>query len=261
MRMLKKLLFLILSFISYISFGQTERISIQGTILSDSTFVENVHIINKNSQKATISNRYGKFEIPVKENDTLLFSSIQFQSKIFIVKEEFLKNVQLIIINLKPKNNKLNEVIVKKSNNIAKGLGLPNADKKPLTKIESRLNYHNKSSVPIVILAALLNQKGGLENIFYLASRERKRDRKLQKLIDQEKFNIQTEKDIQKIRFYFKDKFFSETINIPPKEINFFIKYCLNKDIINLFYKEMYIEIIDIFIVESKTFLKKIENE
>jgi len=257
----KKLLFLILLFISYISFGQTERVTIQGIISSDSTFVENVHIINKNSRIATISDNHGFFQIPVRKNDTLLFSAIQFQSKIFVIKEALLENSHPIIISLKPKINKLNEVIVKKPNNMANALGLPNANKKPLTKIESRLNYHSKASVPIVILATLLGQRGGLEDLFYIVSGSRKRDRKLQNLIDQDMFNIQTEKDIQKIRLYFKDKFFIETINISPEEINFFIKYCLNKGIINLFYKEMYIEIIDIFIIESNTYLKKIGNE
>jgi hypothetical protein len=257
----KKILFLIVSVISHISFGQTERVTIQGKITSDSTFVENVHIINKNSRKATISNKYGEFQIPVKENDTLLFSAIQFRSKILIFKEALLENSQLIRINLQPKNNRLKEVIVKNPNNIAKGLGLPNADKKPLTKIESRLNYHTKASLPIAILATLLNKKGGINDMLYIASGNRKRDRKLQKLIDQDKFNIQTEKDIQNIRRYFKDTFFRETINIPTEEINFFIRYCLKKDIINLYYKEMYIEVIDIFISESKPYLKKIENE
>jgi len=257
----KKLLVLIFAFITSISFGQAERVTIKGLILSDSTFVENIHIINKNSRKATISNKYGQFQIPVKENDTLLFSAIQYRSKIFIIKQEVLMSTKFIVINLNPKINKLNEVIVKKSPNMARALDLPNAGKKPLTKIESRLNYHSKASVPIVILATLLGQRGGLEDIFYIVSGDRKRDRKLQQLIDQDKFTIQTEKDIQKIRVHFKDKFFNEIINIPAEEIDIFIKYCLKKDIINLFYKEMYIEIIDIFIIESKTYLKKIGNE
>ena len=72
--------------------------------------------------------------------------------KIFNFKEKLLKNAQLIIINFKLKINNLNEVIVKKSANMAKALSLPNADKKPLTKIENKLNYHNKPSVPILLL-------------------------------------------------------------------------------------------------------------
>ena len=257
----KKLLFLILSCISYFSFGQTERVTIQGVISSDSTFVENVHIINKNSRIATISDSNGFFQIPVKENDTLLISAIQFQSKIYIIKEELLEISQQIIINLKPKINRLNEVVVKKSNNMAKVLGLPNANKKPLTKIESRLNYHTKASLPIAILAALLNKRGGINDIFYIASGNRKKDRKLQKLIDIDKINIQTEKDIQHIRIHFKNKFFNETLKIPIDEIYSFIRYCLKNDIINLFYKEMYVEIIDIFIAESKNYLTKTGNE
>ena len=144
---------------------------------------------------------------------------------------------------------------------MAKVLGLPNAGKKPLTKIESRLNYHTKASLPIAILAALLNKSGGINDIFYIASGNRKKDRKLQKLIDIDKISIQTEKDIQQIRIHFKNKFFNERLKIPIDEIDSFIRYCLKNDIINLFYKEMYVEIIDIFIAESKNYLIKTGNE
>ena len=257
----KKLLYLLIIFIPFFTFGQEGRVLIHGNITFNSAFVENVHIINKNSHKATVSNEFGKFEIPVKENDTLLFSAIQFQSKYLIIAKKLIESPQQLSIILNPKINNLNEVIVKKSKNMAGELGLPNAGKKPLTKIESRLNYHSKASVPLVILATLLGQKGGLEDIYYIASGNRKRDRKLQRLINQDKFNVQTEKDIEKIRTHFKDEFFSKTIHIPVGEINFFIKYCLQKDIINLFYQEMYIEVIDIFIVESKSYLKKIGHE
>ena len=257
----KKLLYLLIILIPFCIFGQEVRLSIQGKITYNSTYVENVHIINKNSKKATVSNEFGEFKIPVKENDTLLFSAIQFQSKYIIITRKLIESPQQLTIILNPKINNLNEVIVKKSKNMARELGLPNAGKKPLTKIESRLNYHTKSSLPIAILAAILNKKGGINDIYYITTGNRKRDRKLQRLINQDIFNIQTEKDIEKIRIHFKDEFFSETIKIPVNEINFFIKYCLQKDIINLFYREMYIEVIDIFLAESKPYLKKIGHE
>lgn len=257
----KKILFLLQLFFTCSLYGQVDRIKIQGKILSDSTSVENVHIINKNSRKATISNQNGSFKIPVRVNDTLQFSAIQYQTKLFIIDKFLLENTQLITIYLSPKINRLKEVIVKRPNNMAIALGLPNADKKPLTKIESRLNYHTKASLPIAIIATILGQSGGLEDIFYIASGKRKKDRKLQNLIDKDKFSIQTEKDVQKIRIYFKDKFFIETLQIPTNEINFFIKHCLKNNIIYLFQKERHIEIIDIFIKESNPFLNKIKNE
>ena len=64
--------------------AQDSRIIIKGSIMSDSIFVDNTHIVNKNSNKGSISNNYGEFSISVKENDTLLISGIQYYNKIII---------------------------------------------------------------------------------------------------------------------------------------------------------------------------------
>ena len=134
------------------------------------------------------------------------------------------------------------------SNNMAKSLGLPNADKIPLNKLERNLNYYSQESVAVVILATLLGQQGGIDDLYNIISGNRKRDRKLKKLIDEDKKLELNQEYIQIIRDYFKDDFFLNTLKIPKENIDGFVEFCLPKDIVNLFEKQRHLEVVDIFI-------------
>ncbi|MCF6296946.1 MAG: carboxypeptidase-like regulatory domain-containing protein [Flavobacteriaceae bacterium] len=242
--------------------AQDNRHPIHGFVTNDSLPIENVHIINKTTSKGTISNYNGKFNISVKENDTLIFSSIQYKTKWIIVNNQQLKNKSLKII-LFQKTNNLPEVIVK---NMAKSLGLPNADKTPLNKLERNLNAYSQKSAPLVFLDALLlgpilnnipfvkQRKGGIDDIYNIISGNRKRDQKLKKLIDEDQELETNQKYIQNIRNHFQDDFFINTLHIPKEKINLFIDYCLPKNIIYLFNKKRHVEVVNIFIKESEDF-------
>lgn len=236
-------------------YAQNRRVPINGKIKADSVSVRDVYIINKNSQKATISDENGEFQISVKESDTLFISSIQFESQHLLINQTHLNNFQLIIY-LRPQINQLEEVVVQKPVNMAMALGLPNASKKPLTQIERKLNYYSKASLPLVILGTLIGQQGGIENIYYIVSGNRKKDRKLKQLIDADKRKELNSKTIKNIRLHFGDDFFIKTLQIPKKEIDLFIESCESKDIINLFNKGKTLEVTDILIKESKTYKK-----
>lgn len=257
----KLLLFFFLFVMTFNGFTQKKRIEIQGNIISDSTSVENIHVINKTTKKATTSDYKGRFRIPVKMNDTLVFSSVQFENKTIIINKVHIKNLS-IIVSIKSAVNQLSEVKIQKSKNIAGSLGLPNAEKKPLNKLESRLNYHSKASVARVLLGVLLREKGSINDIYYITSGKRKKDRKLTKLIENDKFDVYQSQQIQEIRKLYTDAFFTKTLKLPKEEIDFFIKFCDTKgDVIYLFSKHRDLEVIDLFIKESKYYLKQLKNE
>ena len=253
------LFFLLL--VTFNGFTQSKRIVIQGNIISDSTSVENIHIINKTTKKATTSDFKGRFRMPVKINDTIIFSAVQFENKTIIINKTHIKNLS-ITVAIKSAVNQLSEVFIKKSKNIAKGLGLPNADKKPLNKLESRLNYHSKASIARVLLGILLREKGSINDIYYITSGKRKKDRKLTNLIESDKFSVYQFQQLQEIKKQYKEAFFTKTLKLPKEEIDYFIKFCDSKeDVVYLFSKKRDLEVIDIFIKESKPYLKKLENE
>ncbi len=97
-------------FCCYFSFAQT--IQIAGTIKSDVN-VENIHVINKTSQKFTITDKYGKFKIPASLNDTISFSSVQHKPKELIISKEILDRKTVLVL-LEEAINTLDQVTIGK---------------------------------------------------------------------------------------------------------------------------------------------------
>ena len=71
----------LLTFITINCFSQETATVITGKIISSNKPISNVHIINLQTMRGTISNDYGEFEIRVSVNDTLLISSIEFEKR------------------------------------------------------------------------------------------------------------------------------------------------------------------------------------
>ena len=77
-------------FTCFLASGQENRILISGKVTNDTIPIENVHVINKNSQKGSITNQLGQFKLSVTDKDTLMISDIQYQNKIIIVNHDHL---------------------------------------------------------------------------------------------------------------------------------------------------------------------------
>ena len=96
-----------------LSFSQSIlRKNLKGQVVNDSIKVDNVVIFNINAQKGTAVFADGSFELEVRENDTLFFSSLSFlPEKILVTNREIEKG--LLIVPLEAFVNKLQEVVVK----------------------------------------------------------------------------------------------------------------------------------------------------
>lgn len=105
-------LILILCFVQF-GFSQSLlRKNLKGQVVNDSIKVDNVVVFNINSQKGTTVYTDGSFELEVRENDTLFFSSLSFlPEKILITDREIEKG--MLIVPLEAFVNKLQEVVVK----------------------------------------------------------------------------------------------------------------------------------------------------
>ena len=244
-----------------LTYGQENRVLISGKVSNDSIPIENVHIINKNSKKGTITNRLGQFKLSVTDKDTLLISDIQFQNKIIVINQDHLLT-KYLKVNLLDLSNELDEVIVRQYDDMSEELGLPNAGKKPLNKLERNLNHYSQKSTPIVILEALLFKPGGIDDIYNIVSGNRKRDRKLKSLIEQDKLIADNKKYIQKIRAHFQDDFFINSVKIEKEQIDPYLFFCLPQGIVNLYDKGRLIEVIDILLKnKEKYFASLTEND
>lgn len=242
-----------------LAYSQENRVLISGEIKNDSVPIENVHIINKSAQKGTITNRIGQFKISVTDKDTLMISDIQFQNKIIIVNQDHLLT-KFIEINLLELTNELDEVVVQQFDDMSEELGLPNAGKEPLNKLDRNLNHYSQKSTPIVILEALLFKPGGIDDIYNIVSGNRKKDRKLKQLIQEDQLNAGKLEYVKVIRAHFQDDFFTNSVKIEEEYIDTYIYYCLAQDIGSLYDKGRLIEVIDILLKSKEQYFLSLET-
>ena len=235
--------------------SQENRSMISGTLTSDTLRIENAHVINKTSKRGSITNAQGIFKISAKEGDTLIISDIQYQGKIIVLNKQQMASANLDI-ELEVLTEELEEVVLEHYGNMAEELGLPNAGKAPLTKVERNLNAYSQKSTPVVILQALLFKPGGIDDIYNIISGNRKRDRKLKQLLDDDLRNEKNKSLANRIREEFNDKFFLEEVQIPEELIESYILYCIPKGIPRLYEEGRLIEVIDIFLKNKEAFMK-----
>ena len=245
--------------VGFFAQAQENRIIISGVVKNDSIPIENVHIINKTSQKGSISNKMGQFKISVTDKDTLMISDIQFQNKLMVINRNHMVE-KFITINLFELNNELDEVIVQQYDDMSEELGLPNAGKKPLNKLDRNLNHYSQKSTPVVILQALLFKPGGIDDVYNIVSGNRKRDRKLKQLIQADQLSASKKQYVKKIREHFQDDFFVNSVKIQKEHIDSYIYFCLPQGIMNLFDKGRLIEVIDILLKSKESYFENLES-
>jgi hypothetical protein len=105
--MQKKLLYLMLLFLSFNGFAQEDQpldslgpeINLQGQIVSfeDKTPLSGAHLFNLNSVLGSVANDFGRFEIPTRANDTIYISYIGYQSIKLKITNDLLKGNELVI--------------------------------------------------------------------------------------------------------------------------------------------------------------------
>ena len=186
---MKKLTFLLL-LITFNTYSQKTK-PIYGIVIDSLGVVNDANIFNKNSNIGTNSTQKGDFKIYCKLGDTLVFSSVQHQTKEYIVNEgSFVSFNFKIYLNLKM--YELDEFELKKHNLLgvlaldisqikeveneisAVSLGLPNAGIPKLKPIDRKIYTASTSNGPIPLdliintingkIKRLKNQKKILED-------------------------------------------------------------------------------------------------
>ncbi|PHQ57059.1 MAG: TonB-dependent receptor [Lutibacter sp.] len=122
----KKIIYLVLFFISFKSFSQINVpkdtleindelvVTLKGQVIDHlkRNALGGAHLFNLNSVVGAVSDDDGYFEIPTKANDTIYFSYLGFQSIKLKITHDLLKGNELII-ELHEKVEEINEVVVK----------------------------------------------------------------------------------------------------------------------------------------------------
>lgn len=264
--MLNQLTFTFLVVLSMQSFGQDKRTLILGKVTSTSNVsIENIHILNKNSKKGTISDTYGHFSIPVKENDTLLVSAVHFYYKEIVITKDLIEAKRLVI-DLLQKINELEEVEVKAHNLLgnlttdAENVEEPKSIMNPMALDFSMIdfskpvvndidNIDRKKPPPTIGMvdpAYMVGVSAGIGFGKYVS----KENRKLNKLKQQDEL-------INNIRALVTDTFIINYLGIQREYVNHFIEYSISQGANDLFKQNRKIEMIDLLIELAPEFKKQ----
>lgn len=131
--MFQKYIFIIILFFS--TFAQAQLKNISGLVTANGE-VEGIHVLNKSSVKYTITDTDGSFTIPVKLNDTLVFSALKYQIKEVVISQKDISSNNLRV-KLEEKINELDEVTVGKVLTGNLGSDLKN------TPVETPINFYD----------------------------------------------------------------------------------------------------------------------
>lgn len=244
--MKNKISILVLFLLSQICFSQIGiRKPTRGQVVNDSINVENVVVFNVNSKTGTVTSPQGFFKIDVKENDTLVFSGLQFKSKKVVYSE--IKGI--LKIKLETFFYQLSEVVISKESDI-----------KPIQGSQSIVDqnyFDDEKSSP---KNRTMMQVGGIENPMDFVRMYKdvvktinKDTTKKSNKITQTDF---TEVAMQKIPY----SFFNSTLKLRDDEIKLFLVFCENDAKAKMIQKSNSDFEIMNFLIEKNIEFKKITN-
>ncbi|MHA7059944.1 peptidase associated/transthyretin-like domain-containing protein [Aquimarina sp. M1] len=245
--MAKGLPFIFFLFVFANGFSQSQRL--KGKIIADSLEGFAINIVNYTKKIGTTNDQKGYFEIPAAINDSIIFSSVQYEIVSLIVFEADIENKNFQI-KLTPIVRKLDQVRVsdinlsgnidKDSKDIEikpfvnnKSLGLPFRDIKQPTQIERKI-YTAKSGIidrPINYLNGTL--------------------KKLKRIKAIQDLNTL----IQKGENSFDTIFFTNHLGLPENLISDFMYYCAEDDYFeNLLENTKKLSLLEFFQVKAKLY-------
>ncbi|MDR5591849.1 carboxypeptidase-like regulatory domain-containing protein [Christiangramia sp. SM2212] len=222
--------FFMLFFTASNLFAQESRV-LEGQILADSIQPANVHVVNLDLEKGTTSDENGKFMIIAEQGDRILFSSVQFQNREIVIKQEDIESGK-IGVTLFPARNELDEVKItdlKLSGHLdldvpkikyfeREKYGIPYAEKK-LTQTERRLYTANAGVKSRWSYFGIL--LGGLP-LDVLMNDINGKTKYLKALQKQEQLQLEVQSGIDVLG----KSFFIEDLDLPETEIENFVYYC-----------------------------------
>ena len=246
--MMRIVIFLLL--VSNLLFSQDERTWIRGKVLYKNINVVSANVVNNTSGQATITNEDGEFEMKVRLNDRLVFSSVQYEIRSTTINKDILQKSRLVI-DVNEKVTILDEVVVGPENT-EKFLDLKKEEFK-------RVDYIADKSTRIkneILKAGTFNNGLNFINLYKAIA---KSSNKVE--LDKKNINSLKYKPSDLIREVYDDSFFVTTLGIKKDNISEFLLYCNDRFPSKvLFKKSNEFQLIDFLINQSEKFKKILER-
>ena len=246
-------LFVVFSFSTLIA--QNKEILLFGKVKSANEQMGGINILNLNSRLGTSTNDDGEFNIPVKINDTLLISSVQFERKKVVITQTLFKNEQ-IIFTLLPAVNNLDEVFLHGfSGNLSVDSKktpkdtVPNMNfsfnPKDIAKFKPDITNDASKPPDARQMTDPTFMQGGAGASATIPDYYMIAQRKLKKELNQKK------EFPQRIIKELGINYFTNTLQIPEEKLNHFLYYCQHREIVKLYYEGNLLRVIEILKEES----------
>ena len=226
-----------------LSFSQSNyRTWVKGKVLYRDSNVISANVVNNTTQEATTTNEDGEFEIKVKLNDRLIFSSVQYQIRSLVINKEILQKSR-IVIDVNEKVRELDEVVV----------GPENTEKFIDLKEEEfkKIDYSFDKSTKIenqILKAGRFNNGLNFINLYKAIAKSNSKDSEPKSL---------SYKPSNLIREVYDDNFFITNLGIPKENISEFLLFCDEKFPSKfLLKKSNEFQLIDFLVKQSDKFRK-----
>lgn len=217
--MAKRLLLLYI-FFPLVVLSQNDSI-VSGKIVSESSLLEGIHVINLSKRNGAVTDSRGYFQIKAKVSDTLQFSAVNLKATRHVLKASDFSN-DLLLIKMESLITELEEVAIINYKNInAVALGIVPANQKTYTPAERKLAAAGdfKWYSPLLIPLGGMSVDGLINSISGRTAMLKK------ELVVERKELLQA-----KTSDYFERKYFIETLKIPDEFVDGFLFYIVENE-------------------------------
>ncbi|MCG2461210.1 carboxypeptidase-like regulatory domain-containing protein [Flavobacteriaceae bacterium F89] len=234
--------------------GQNFTQKLAGRVQNPDRQVSDVYVVNINNKKSTITDTNGYFTIPVRFQDTLIFSAVQFKRMEIVVSYDILTS-KFLLVPLEETITQLDEVVlmpyglvgdlkrdVKPESVVtASTLGLPNAYVIPRTQSE-RLLYTAKTwdfKGTSICMDPAINWLSG-------------RTLMLRKRVARD----YQQKEMEQLERFYTDSLLISTLKIPNTKINDFLYFCeVDPEFKDLMDRDDKLQLLEFFKVKEGEYL------
>lgn len=236
-----KLLIFFLVF-QVVAFAQ-DRVSIKGRLIYRNINVVAANVVNITAQINTITNGEGAFEIPVKNGDEVVFSSVQYMIRTVKITPEIIQKNRLII-TINEKINALEEVVV-----------TPDDAEKFLDLKEEEFKGFNYDRDKSTRLENSIVRQGQLKNGINLINVAKLIAKLVSNKTEEEKRNL---KPSEVLSYVFDKSFFSTDLELRDDQIVGFLEHIDNNlPSQKLLNQSQQFQLIDYLILQSKKYRSK----
>ncbi len=225
-----------------VAFAQ-DRVSIKGRLIYRNINVVAANVVNITAQINTITNGEGAFEIPVKNGDEVVFSSVQYMIRTVKITPEIIQKNRLII-TINEKINALEEVVV-----------TPDDAEKFLDLKEEEFKGFDYDRDKSTRLENSIVRQGQLKNGINLINVAKLIAKLVSNKTEEEKRNL---KPSEVLSYVFDKSFFSSDLELKDDQIVGFLEHIDNNlPSQKLLNQSQQFQLIDYLILQSKKYRSK----